>query len=57
VVLGTKNSKGKIIYRALGSATVTSTGVVTYKTRVKLPVGAVLQLRAPGSLILSRVIR
>ena len=57
VVLGTKNSTGKIIYRTLGSATVTSTGVVTYKTRVKLPVGAVLQLRAPGSLILSRVIR
>ena len=57
VVLGTKNSTGKIIYRTLGSATVTSTGVVTYKTRVKLPVGAVLQLRTPGSLILSRVIR
>ena len=57
VVLGTKNSTGKIIYRTLGSATVTSTGVLTYKTRVKLPVGAVLQLRAPGSLILSRVIR
>ena len=57
VVLGTKNSTGKIIYRTLGSATVRATGVVVYKTRVKLPVGAVLQLRAPGSLILSRVIR
>jgi hypothetical protein len=57
VILATKNSAGKTIYKTLGSAKVGSTGAVSFKTKVKLPVGAVLQLKSAGSVILSKSIK
>jgi hypothetical protein len=57
VILATKSSTGRTIYKTLGTATVGSTGVVTYKTKVKLPVGAVLQLKSAGTVILSKSIK
>jgi hypothetical protein len=57
VILATKNSAGRTIYKTLGSAKVGSTGAVTFKTKVKLPVGAVLQLKSAGSVILSKSIK
>lgn len=57
VILATKNSAGKTIYKTLGSAKVGSTGAVTFKTKIKLSVGAVLQLKSAGSVILSKSIQ
>lgn len=57
VVLATKSSSGKTLYKSLGSAKVGSTGAVTFKTKVKLPVGAVLQLKSAGTVILSKSIK
>ena len=57
VILATKNSAGRTIYKTLGSAKVGSTGAVTFKTKVKLPVGAVLQLKSAGSVIFSKSIK
>jgi hypothetical protein len=57
VILATKNSAGRTIYKTLGSAKVGSTGAVTFKTKVKLPVGAVLQLKSAGTVILSKSIK
>ena len=57
VILATKNSAGKTTYKTLGSATVGSTGAVVYRTKVKLPVGAVLQLKSAGTVILSKSIK
>ena len=57
VILATKNSVGKTIYKTLGSAKVDSTGAVTYKTKVSLPVGAVLQLKSAGEVIFSKSIK
>jgi hypothetical protein len=57
VILATKSSTGRTIYKTLGTATVGSTGLVTYKTKVKLPVGAVLQLKSAGTVILSKSIK
>ncbi len=57
VILATKNSTGRTIYKTLGSAKVGSTGAVTFKTKVKLPVGAVLQLKSAGTVILSKSIK
>ena len=57
VILATKNSAGKTIYKTLGSAKVGSTGAITFKTKIKLPAGAVLQLKSAGSVILSKSIK
>ena len=57
VILATKNSAGRTIYKTLGSAKVGSTGAVTFKTKVKLPVGAVLQLKSAGTVIFSKSIK
>jgi hypothetical protein len=57
VILATKSSTGKTLYKTLGSATVGSTGAVVYRTKVKLPVGAVLQLKSAGTVILSKSIK
>ena len=57
VILASKNSAGKTIYKTLGSAKVGSTGAVTFKTKVKLTAGAVLQLKSAGSVILSKSIQ
>jgi hypothetical protein len=56
VVLATKNSAGKTLSKTLGSAKVGATGAVTFKTKVKLPVGAVLKLKSAGSVIFSKTI-
>ena len=57
VILATKSSTGKTLYKTLGSAKVGSTGSITFKTKVKLPVGAVLQLKSAGTVILSKSIK
>ena len=57
VILASKNSAGKTIYKTLGSAKVGATGAVTFKTQVKLTAGAVLQLKSAGSVILSKSIQ
>ena len=57
VILATKNSKGKTLYRTLGTAKVDATGAVKYKTKVPLPVGAVLQLKSAGEVIFSKSIK
>jgi hypothetical protein len=57
VILATKSSTGRTLYKTLGSATVGSTGAVVYRTKVKLPVGAVLQLKSAGTVILSKSIK
>jgi hypothetical protein len=57
VILATKSSSGKTLYKTLGSAKVGTTGAVSFKTKVKLPVGAVLQLKSAGTVILSKSIK
>ena len=57
VILATKSSSGKTLYKTLGSATVGSTGAISFKTKTKLPVGAVLQLKSAGTVILSKSIK
>jgi len=55
VLLGTKVN-GKTTYKTLGSTTVGSTGYVTYKSKVKLPKGAVLRLKSGSEVIFTRTI-
>jgi hypothetical protein len=57
VILATKSRTGNTLYKTLGTATVGSTGAVSFKTKVKLPVGAVLQLKSAGTVILSKSIK
>jgi hypothetical protein len=56
VVLVTKNSAGKSIYRILGNATVSATGAVTFRSKVRIPAKAILQLRSAGSVIFSKMV-
>jgi hypothetical protein len=55
VLLGTKVN-GKTTYKTLGSTTVGSTGYVTYKSKVKMPTGAVLRLKSGSEVIFTRTI-
>jgi hypothetical protein len=55
VLLGSK-VKGKTTYKTLGSATVGSTGTVTYKSKVKLPKGGILRLKAGSEVLFTRTI-
>jgi hypothetical protein len=56
VVLVTKNSAGRSIYRILGNATVSATGAVTFRSKVRIPAKAILQLRSAGSVIFSKMV-
>ena len=55
VSLGTKKD-GKTTYRTLGSATVSSTGVVTYKSKVKFNKGNLVRLKYGSTVIITKTV-
>jgi uncharacterized protein YjdB len=56
VLLG-KKVGNKTTYRTLGSATVSATGQVTYKSKVALSKGSILRLKLGSEVIFSRTIK
>jgi hypothetical protein len=55
VSLGTKKG-GKTTYRTLGSATVSSTGVVTYMSKVKFNKGNLVRLKYGSTVIITKTV-
>jgi hypothetical protein len=58
VIQAVKSSTGKTIYTKIGTAVIDVKGALTFKTKAKLPVGAVLQLKhTSGDVIFSKSIK
>ena len=58
VIQAVKNSSGKTVYTKLGTAVIDVKGAISFKTKAKLPVGAVLQLKhTSGEVIFSQSIK
>jgi len=55
VLLG-KKVGGKTTYRTLGSAIVSSTGQVTYRSKIALPKGSILRLKVGTEVIFSKTV-
>jgi len=58
VIQAVKSSSGKTVYTKLGTAVIDVKGAITFKTKAKLPAGAVLQLKhTSGEVIFSQSIK